>query len=56
MEYRDSVKGYVVNKSERKLSYFTNILMACGGHTFSHARQNIQSFSLAIKGFLSEPS
>ena len=30
-------------------------MIACGGHTFSHARQNIQSFSLAINGFFSDP-
>src|ERR671931_1580793 len=33
---------------------FWNILTHCGGHTFSHAIQNIQSFSLIIKGFFSD--
>src|SRR5437660_11442013 len=28
--------------------------MDCSGHTFSHARQNMQSGSLDIKGFFSE--
>ena len=34
--------------------FFTNILIACGGQTFSHAKQNIQSFSRIIKGFFSD--
>jgi hypothetical protein len=28
--------------------------MACGGQTFSHARQKMQSFSLAINAFFSD--
>jgi hypothetical protein len=35
-------------------SYFTNIFIACGGQTFSQAKQNMQSFSLTIKGFFSD--
>src|SRR5919205_1075760 len=33
---------------------FWNIFTHCGGHTFSHAMHNIQSFSLIIKGFFSD--
>jgi hypothetical protein len=33
---------------------FWNIFTHCGGHTFSHAIQKMQSFSLIMKGFFSD--
>lgn len=33
---------------------FWKIFIACGGQTFSHAMQNMQSFSLAMNAFFSD--
>jgi hypothetical protein len=35
-------------------AFLWKILIACGGHTPSHAKQNMQSGSRAINGFFSD--